>query len=50
MQPSNRVEIDESTAGKLMRLIETLEDDDDVNAVHANYDASAEVLERLAAA
>lgn len=50
MQPSNRVEIDESTAGKLMRLIETLEDDDDVNAVHANYDASAEVLERVAAA
>jgi YebC/PmpR family DNA-binding regulatory protein len=50
MQPANRVEIDESTAGKLMRLIETLEDDDDVNAVHANYDASAEVLERVAAA
>ena len=50
MQPSNRVEVDEATAGKLMRLIETLEDDDDVNAVHANYDVPAEVLERVAAA
>ena len=50
MQPSNRVEVDEATAGKLMRLIETLEDDDDVNAVHANYDVDAEVLERVAAA
>ena len=32
-----------------MRLIETLDDHDDVNAVHANFDVDAEVLERLAA-
>jgi len=50
MRPTTRVEVDESTAGKLMRLIEQLEDDDDVAAVHANFDASAEVLERVAAA
>jgi YebC/PmpR family DNA-binding regulatory protein len=50
MQPSNRVEVDEQTAGKLLRLIDTLEDDDDVNAVHANYDVDAAVLERMAAA
>jgi transcriptional/translational regulatory protein YebC/TACO1 len=33
---------------KLMRLIDALEDNDDVGAVHANFDAPAEVLERIA--
>ena len=50
MRPTTRVEVDEATAGKLLRLIEQLEDDDDVAAVHANFDADAEVLERVAAA
>jgi transcriptional/translational regulatory protein YebC/TACO1 len=50
MRPTTRVEVDEPTVAKLMRLIEQLEDDDDVAAVHANFDADAEVLERVAAA
>src|SRR3954462_4350601 len=50
MRPTTRVQVDEATAGKLLRLIEQLEDDDDVAAVHANFDADAEVLERVAAA
>ncbi len=50
MRPTTRVQVDEATVGKLMRLIEQLEDDDDVAAVHANFDADAEVLERVAAA
>jgi YebC/PmpR family DNA-binding regulatory protein len=50
MRPTARVEIDEATLGKLMRLMEQLEDDDDVAAVHANFDVDAEVLERVAAA
>jgi transcriptional/translational regulatory protein YebC/TACO1 len=33
-----------------MRLIEALEDSDDVQAVHANFDVDADVLERVAAA
>ena len=37
-------------ATKLMRLIDALADNDDVDAVHANFDAPAEVLEQLAAA
>ncbi len=40
--------IDEAQAGKLMRLIESLEDYDDVSEVHANFDVSADVLERVA--
>jgi transcriptional/translational regulatory protein YebC/TACO1 len=47
-RPSSLVPIDEAQAGKLMRLIEALEDSDDVDAVHANFDVSAEVLERVA--
>ena len=47
-RPSSLVPIDESQAGKLMRLIEALEDNDDVNAVHANFDIASEVLERVA--
>ncbi len=47
-RPSSLVPIDESQAGKLMRLIELLEDNDDVGAVHANFDIASEVLERVA--
>ena len=47
-RPSSVVPIDEAQAGKLMRLIEALEDNDDVDAVHANFDVSADVLERVA--
>jgi YebC/PmpR family DNA-binding regulatory protein len=47
-RPSSLVPLDESHAGSLMRLIEALEDNDDVSAVHANFDVSADVLERVA--
>jgi YebC/PmpR family DNA-binding regulatory protein len=47
-RPSTLVPIEEGQAGKLMRLIEALEELDDVAAVHANFDAPAEVLERVA--
>jgi YebC/PmpR family DNA-binding regulatory protein len=47
-RPSSLVPIDEGHAGTLMRLIEALEDSDDVDAVHANFDAPADVLERVA--
>jgi YebC/PmpR family DNA-binding regulatory protein len=41
--------VEEGQVGSLMRLIESLEDHDDVQAVHANFDVDAEVLERVAA-
>ena len=47
-RPSSLVPIDEGQAGRLMRLIEVLEENDDVDAVHANFDVPAEVLERVA--
>jgi YebC/PmpR family DNA-binding regulatory protein len=50
MRPKSRTPVEESQVGALMRLIEELEDHDDVQAVHANYDVDAQVLERVAAA
>jgi YebC/PmpR family DNA-binding regulatory protein len=47
-RPKTRVPLAEDQAGKLMRLIEALEENDDVGAVHANFDVDAAVLERLA--
>jgi YebC/PmpR family DNA-binding regulatory protein len=47
-RPKTRVEVDEDTAGKLLRLIDALDDNDDVDEVHANFDAPADVLERVA--
>jgi YebC/PmpR family DNA-binding regulatory protein len=49
-RPKALVPVDEDTAAKLLRLIDALEDNDDVDAVHANFDVDAEVLERLMAA
>jgi YebC/PmpR family DNA-binding regulatory protein len=46
--PKVRVELDEDGATRLLRLIDALEDLDDVDAVHANFDVDAEILERVA--
>jgi YebC/PmpR family DNA-binding regulatory protein len=47
-QPTARVPVEEADATRLMRLIDGLEENDDVSAVHANFDVSADVLERVA--
>jgi YebC/PmpR family DNA-binding regulatory protein len=47
-RPKVRVPVQEAEALKLMRLIDTLEESDDVGAVHANFDVDADVLERIA--
>ena len=45
--PSMQVEVDEDTARKVFRLIDALEDSDDVQNVFANVDVSDEVLAAL---
>jgi YebC/PmpR family DNA-binding regulatory protein len=47
-RPKSRVPVQENDAGKLLKLIDSLEESDDVNAVHANFDVDAGVLERIA--
>ncbi len=50
MDPKTVVEItDEAEARRLVRLMEALDDHDDVDAVHANFDIPAELLEQAAA-
>jgi YebC/PmpR family DNA-binding regulatory protein len=47
-RPSSRVPVGEADAEKLVRLLDAIEENDDVEAVHANFDVDAEVLERVA--
>jgi transcriptional/translational regulatory protein YebC/TACO1 len=46
-KPQTVVEVDEANAATLIKLIDTLEDDDDVQTVWGNYDISDEVMEKL---
>jgi YebC/PmpR family DNA-binding regulatory protein len=45
--PSMQVELDREGAGKVFRLVEALEDLDDVQNVFANFDVSDDVMESL---
>ena len=50
MLPKNTVAVeDESKAKQLMRMIDALEDDDDVQEVYANFDIPEHVLEAATA-
>ena len=47
--PKNTVAVeDEAAAKRVMRLIEALEDNDDVQDVYANFDIPEQVLEAVA--
>jgi YebC/PmpR family DNA-binding regulatory protein len=48
-RPQTLTNLDLETAQKLMRLVEALEDDDDVQTVTANFDVSDEVMAELSA-
>jgi YebC/PmpR family DNA-binding regulatory protein len=45
----NTVPVDEEKAISVMKLIDTLEDDDDVQAVYSNFEVSDEVMAKLSA-
>ena len=46
--PQNRIEIDDSKkAEQVIKLIDFLEDDDDVKSVHSNFDISENVMAEL---
>lgn len=46
-RPQTPVEVDEANAEPLLRLIDALDDDDDVQTVWGNYEVSDEVMEKL---
>jgi YebC/PmpR family DNA-binding regulatory protein len=49
MQPKQTVAVGEDKAVQVLRLMESLEEDDDVQQVYANFDIPADVLERVSA-
>ena len=46
-KPQNLVPVDEEKAASILKLIDVLEDDDDVQNVFANYDISDDVMSKL---
>ena len=46
-RPQVMVAVDEADAATLLKLIDALDDDDDVQTVWGNYDISDEIMERL---
>ncbi|CAN5276792.1 YebC/PmpR family DNA-binding transcriptional regulator [soil metagenome] len=44
MQPQNSIDLDASTAKQTLRLMDALEDNDEVQEVYANFDISDEVM------
>ena len=46
-RPQTLVAVDEAQAGTLLKLIDALDDDDDVQTVWGNYDISDEIMEKL---
>ena len=49
-RPQNTIPVDEEKAATLMKLIGTLEDDEDVQGVFSNFEVSDEVMAKLTAA
>jgi YebC/PmpR family DNA-binding regulatory protein len=48
-RPKSSSPVDEETAAGLLKLLETLEDSDDVQNVYANYEVADDVMARLSA-
>ena len=45
--PANSVAVDAETGAKIIRLMEALEDNDDVQKVHSNFDLPDDVLAQM---
>ena len=50
MVPQSTVRVEGKDAAAVLRLIEALEDQDDVQSVHSNYDIADEVIDAITAA
>jgi YebC/PmpR family DNA-binding regulatory protein len=46
-KPTVNVDVDEGNAGTLFKLLDALDDDDDVQTVWGNYDVADEIMEKL---
>jgi transcriptional/translational regulatory protein YebC/TACO1 len=48
--PQNTIRLEEKAAEQMLKLMEVLDEHDDVQKVHANFDIPDEVMEKVAAA
>jgi transcriptional/translational regulatory protein YebC/TACO1 len=48
-RPQNSIAVEDETGEKILKLIETLEDQDDVQNVYANFEISDALLQKLSA-
>jgi YebC/PmpR family DNA-binding regulatory protein len=48
--PQNTIRLEEKAAEQMLKLMEVLDDHDDVQKVHANFDIPDEIMEKVAAA
>ncbi len=48
--PQNYIKLEEKTAEQMLKLMEVLDDYDDIQKVHANFDIPDEIMEKVAAA
>jgi len=48
--PENYIKLDEKHAEAVLKLVDILEDHDDVQKVHSNFDIPVEIMEKVAAA
>ena len=46
-KPLNKIDINEDQAIKILKLIEVLDESDDVQTISSNFDVSDQILERL---
>jgi len=47
-KPKNTVPVDQEKAEAVMKLVDALEDNDDIQSVYANFDISEEIMRKLA--
>ena len=47
--PTSTVDLDEERARDVLKLVDTLDDNDDVQNVYANFEVSEVVMQRLSA-
>ncbi|MGC6520208.1 MAG: YebC/PmpR family DNA-binding transcriptional regulator [Candidatus Puniceispirillaceae bacterium] len=47
-KPQNTIEVNEDQASTLLKLLDTLDDNDDVQNISSNFDIPEEILARLA--
>jgi transcriptional/translational regulatory protein YebC/TACO1 len=47
MLPTMEIDLDEDAARKVLKLIDALEDSDDVQEVYANHNVADDILEKI---